>query len=617
MEKLTQTIETLGLPFVGYKMTDRKIDQHLHDRVIRETYGDLPSYFFKMCTDEDEFLFRVADEFKNVLNGALKEKKVQWKISKLDVCQSDKIISAGRYIFHGTSDYGEVREVMNSLDWDAIALSVQQEVDGYDESKDGADVTAWVELKSEVYGHPLDERWVKLWANDAEFDHVFWSAYEKTDLMQWRGYAYQHQWTTNAHAPRALDFICWAMMTQDYDEFMALISDDNQVNAKTGIDLFASINTTQITKTSITTSTTMEKTKELQTENKTVALTATSAVTADEQTRFFKDALAIPQVAASEKEWSREGATFQKIVLFAKSIDTTFTCDTTPLKSGKRKGKPSLSREQWTVNEGEKYSWKGVNGAVQGFKCYAVRDYMGMAQYMESGSAKKWLAKLNGEAANEDVQETTQTAPTPAPQTENKKGQPKATRQSVDCKEKVRTFQGNTYSLPGNECVMLHLVTMQDGCVRGIQFNTTINAVEFDGSYDAKSMAQFVNDNGCKQIATPKCMWNALAELGFETKSEKAEPTPESKPEPAPVKTLDTKPQPKKKVEPKVEQPDIVPINLPDTILATDLENGRITLSGLDTFTAEQIQIFVAGMNAMREAIKNANKISGTDNRPF
>lgn len=595
MEKLTQTIETLGLPFVGYKMTDRKIDQHLHDRVIAETYGDLPSYFFKMCTDEDEFLFRVADEFKNVLNGALKEKKVQWKISKLDVCQSDKIISAGRYIFHGTSDYGEVRSVMNSLDWDAIALSVQEGVDGYDESKDGADVTAWIELKDEVYGHPLDERWVKLWANDAEFDQVFWSAYEKTDLMQWRGYAYQNHWTTNAHAPRALDFICWAIMTQDYDEFMALIGDDKQTNAKTGIDLFDTLTTTT-SKTNITTSTTMEKTKELQTENKTVALTATSAVTEAEQTRFFKDALAIPQVAASEKEWSREGATFQKIVLFAKDIDTTFTCDTTPLKSGERKGKPSLSREQWTVNEGEKYSWKGVNGAVQGFKCYAVRDYMGMAQYMESGSAKKWLAKLN-----EDVQETTQTAPTPAPQTENKKCQPKATRQSVDCKEKVRTFQGNTYSLPGNECVMLHLVTMQDGSVRGIQFNTTINAVEFDGSYDAKSMAQFVNNNGCKQIATPKCMWKALAELGFETKSEKAEPTPESKPEPAPVKTLDSKPHPKKKEQPKVEEPKAEQTPAPKADRVTiDKRDGGLFIGGADADIEMLIRSYVDAINAMQ-----------------
>lgn len=585
MEKLTQTIETLGLPFVGYKMTDRKIDQHLHDRVIRETYGDLPSYFFKMCTDEDEFLFRVADEFKNVLNGALKEKKVQWKISKLDVCQSDKIISAGRYIFHGTSDYGEVREVMTSLDWDAIALSVQQEVDGYDESKDGADVTAWVELKSEVYGHPLDERWVELWANDAEFDQVFWSAYEKTDIMEWRGYAYQNDWTTNAHAPRALDFICWAMMTQDYDEFMALISDNKQTNAKTGIDLFASINTTTSTiKTPIKESgntTTMAQTTTTQT----AAKTAQTPVTEAEQKKFFAGALLIPQIAASAKEWSRTGGTFETLVLHAKDVDAYFTCDT---KIVKTTGKPSNKKYQWIIVEGEKFSWNNIGDATLGFEALAKENYAGMAKYMTEPSAKKWTAMLNGEVE-------TQTAPTPAPQ----KAEPKA-----DVPKTAPQFKGVSYNEPDGDGIY-HLVWVSsDKChIYGINGK---GGVEVDMVLDKANTERCIAQASLKQIATPEKFYDALRKLKLEVT-----PAPKAKEEPkteAPkvddkkvVKTLDTKPHPKKKVEPKVEEPKAEQTPAPKADrLTIDKRDGGLFIGGADADIEMLIRSYVDAINVMQ-----------------
>lgn len=592
MEKLTQTIETLGLPFVGYKMTDRKIDQHLHDRVIRETYGDLPSYFFKMCTDEDEFLFRVADEYKNVLNGALKEKKVQWKISKLDVCQSDKIISAGRYIFHGTSDYGEVREVMNSLDWDAIALSVQQEVDGYDESKDGADVTAWIELKDEVYEHPLDERWVKLWANDAEFDQVFWSAYEKTDLMQWRGYAYQNDWTTNAHAPRALDFICWAMMTQDYDEFMALINDNKQVNAKTGIDLFDSINTTT-SKTNITTSTTMEKTQELQTENKTVVLTATSAVTEAEQKKFFAGALLIPQIAASAKEWSRTGGTFETLVLHAKDVDAYFTCDT---KIVKTTGKPSNKKYQWIMVEGEKFSWNNIGDATLGFEALAKENYSGMAKYMTEPSAKKWSAMLSGEVE-------TQTSPTLAPQKEEPKAeqkpQPKA-KADIYAKDRgaaktqstsIPTYKGTSYmSACGSWFVQV--VPIDSNKSRVCVIDKNLKCVT-DGEYTISFIVDAKQTMSLSERAYVPMKYRAiLSSLGLEEKAIVEEPKAET---PKVEKPAPNKEQPKVE-EPKAEQ---TPAPKADRV-TIDKRDGGLFIGGADADIEMLIRSYVDAINAMQ-----------------
>lgn len=591
MEKLTQTIETLGLPFVGYKLQCPQLDTHLHNRAVAEQYGDLPPYFFQPRTDEDKFLKRVANEFLNVINDALKEKEVKWKVSKLDVCQSNTILSAGRYIFHGTSDYGEVRSVMNSLDWDAIALSVQQGVDGYDESKDGNDTTAWVELKSEVYGHPLDERWVKLWANDAEFDQVFWSAYEKTDLMQWRGYAFQNHWTANAHAPRALDFICWAMMTQGYDEFMAFIS-DKQVNAKTGIDLFASINTTQITKISITTSTTMEKTKELQSENKTVALTATSAVTAAEQKKFFAGALLIPQIAASEKVWSRTGGTFETLVLHAKDLDAYFTCDT---KIVKTTGKPSNKKYQWIMVEGEKFSWNNIGDATLGFEALAKEDYAGMAKYMTEPSAKKWTAKLNGEVE-------TQTAPTPAPQKEEtraeQKPQPKA-----DAPKTAPQFKGVSYNEPDGDGIY-HLVWVSsDKChIYGINGK---GGIEVDMVLDKANTERCIAQASLKQIATPEKFYDALRKLKLEVA-----PAPKAKEEPkteAPkvdekkkaVKTLDTKPQPKKE-QPKAETPKAETPAAKADRLTIDKRDGGLFIGGADADIEMLIRSYVDAINAMQ-----------------
>lgn len=66
------------------------------------------------------------------------------------------------------------------------------------------------------------------------------------------------------------------------------------------------------------------------------------------------------------------------------------------------------------------------------------------------------------------------------------------------------------------------------------------------------------------------------------------------------------------------KEDNIVPLTLPDTIVASDLKDGRMTLTGLNDLTAEQVQIFIAGMNAMKEAIRKQMKMTGTDsNLPF
>lgn len=602
MEKLTQTIETLGLPFVGYKMQSEKVEQHLHERAVAEQYGILPSAFFQLRTDEDKFKERVERGFMDVINAALKKKKVQWKVYKLDVCQSDRILSAGRYIFHGTSDYGEVREVMNSLDWDAIALSVQQEVDGYDELEDGNDTTAWVELKAELYGHPLDERWVNLWSHEDEFDQVFWSAYEKTDIMQWRGYAVQHNLTTNAKTPRALDFICWAMMTQDYDEFMAFINDNKQVTAKTGIDLFASINTNTTPQTTTSTpikesgnSTTMAQTTTPQT-----ALTAQTPVTEAEQQKFFKGALAIPQIAASEKVWARTGSTFETIVLFAKDVDAYFTCDS---KIVKTTGKPSNKKYQWILVDNEKFSWNNIGDATKGFEAYAKDDYAGMAKYMTEPSAKRWMAMLNGE----EEAETPQTTPAPAPQKEEPKAETSKVEQpKAEAPKTTPQFKGVTYNDPTGDGIY-HLVWVSsDKChIYGINGN---GFVEVDMVLDKANTERCIAQASLQQIDTPKKFYDALRKLKLEVAPT---PAPKAKEEPkteAPkvVKTLDSKPQPKKEEQPKVEEPKAEAPKVEQTLapkadrVTIDKRDGGLFIGGADADIEMLIRSYVDAINAMQ-----------------
>lgn len=74
-----------------------------------------------------------------------------------------------------------------------------------------------------------------------------------------------------------------------------------------------------------------------------------------------------------------------------------------------------------------------------------------------------------------------------------------------------------------------------------------------------------------------------------------------------PHETKETKPQPKSETPAPT-----IPLNLPDTILTTDLKDGRMTISGLTDLTGEQVRIFIAGMNAMREAIRKQMQLRMT-----
>ena len=97
-------------------------------------------------------------------------------------------------------------------------------------------------------------------------------------------------------------------------------------------------------------------------------------------------------------------------------------------------------------------------------------------------------------------------------------------------------------------------------------------------------------------------------------------PAPQPKAE-QPAQPAAPTPQPEAK-KPKAEQPAAPIIPLPTEIVTSKVIGGKMVVSGLTDLTAEQINIFIAGMNAMREAIRKQFKMTAdgqtaNENLPF
>lgn len=581
MKGMEQTIETLGLPFVGYKLRSESIAEHIREIGANRKYCGLPHSFLEPCFSSEEFLGVVSRCFCDVINEALKDKEVCWSVSKITATQFGKTIAAGTYVFNDIPDYGTIREVMHSLDWDEISVSVIDAVDTFYLDK----VT--VALRIQCRGVDIDRRWIDLWLNDYKFDQVFWSAYEKTDIMQWRGYAVDKGYFQKPQS-RAIDFISWAIMTQDYDEFMQLISDDKQTNTSVGVDLFATINTTtnktnnNKTNNNQTTNTPIKESGQNTAMTNNVFLTAQSPVSEDEQKKYFNGALQIPQVAASRKEWSRTGTTFETIKLYAVDVDACFTCDT---KIVSTTNKPSKKRFQWIEVDGTKFYWSSISSATSGFAAYSNGDFAGMAKFMTLQSALKWRAMLNGDEPDKQL-ETVQKQPETAKTTANvapKEEQPKTSSVKLH-------FKGDTYKDPNGDGIYFLVWESDNSChVYGINSN---GKLEYNRIIDKAAAEKCIAANSLEKIDAPKEYHDILRKLNL---LDIEEVVTEAKQEAAQTETVT--PTPSQDI---VNPADKHPITKADR-LVIDKRDGGLFISGADEDTANWIMAYVDSINAMKE----------------
>ena len=580
---MKQTIETLGLPYVGYKLRSESIDEHIREIGANRNYCGLPQSFFENCFSSEEFLSVVSKCFCEVINDALKAKKVRWSVSKITASHLRNTIAAGAYVFSGINDYGTIREVMQSLDWDEISVNVIDAVDTFYCDK----VT--VAPRSQYRGVDIDRRWIDLWLNDYEFDQVFWSAYEKTDIMQWRGYAVAKGFFPKPQS-RAVDFIIWAIMTQNYDEFMQLISDEKQTNTSVGVDLFATISTS-------TNKTNNNKTNNNQTTNNNtpikesgqntamtnnVFLTAQTPVSEDEQKKYFSGALQIPQVAASKKEWSRTGTTFETIKLHAVDVDAYFTCDT---KIVSTTNKPSKKRIQWIEVDGKKFYWNSISSATSGFAAYSNGDFAGMADFMTYQSATNWRAMLKGDESEQQL-ETVQKQPESAKTTANvspKEEQPKTSSVKLH-------FKGDTYKDPNGDGIYFLVWESDSSChVYGINSN---GKLEYNRLIDKAAAEKCIAANSLEKIDAPKEYHDILRKLKLLAIEEVVT---EAKQEAAQTETVT--PTPSQDI---VNPADKHPITKADR-LVIDKRDGGLFITGADEDTANWIMAYVDSINAMKE----------------
>ena len=572
---MKQTIETLGLPYVGYKLRSENIAEHIREIGANRNYCGLPQSFFENCFSSEEFLSVVSKCFREVINDALKAKKVRWSVSKITADHLRYTIAAGTYVFSGINDYGTIREVMQSLDWDEISVNVIDAVDTFYCDK----VT--VAPRSQYRGVDIDRRWIDLWLNDYEFDQVFWSAYEKTDIMQWRGYAVAKGFFSKPQS-RAVDFIIWAIMTQNYDEFMQLISDEKQTNTSVGVDLFATISTS-------TNKTNNNKTNNNQTTNNNtpikesgqntamtnnVFLTAQTPVSEDEQKKYFSGALQIPQVAASKKEWSRTGTTFETIKLHAVDADAYFTCDT---KIVSTTNKPSKKRIQWIEVDGKKFYWNSISSATSGFAAYSNGDFAGMADFMTYQSATNWRAMLNGDESEQQpvTAKTANVAP--------KENQPKVSSVKLH-------FKGDAYNEPNGDGIYFLVWESDNSChVYGINAN---GKLEFNRLIDKTTVEKCITDNSLEKIDVPKEYHDILRKLNL---LEIEEVVTEAKQEAAQTETVTSAPS-----QDIATPADMHPITKADR-LVIDKRDGGLFITGADEDTANWIMAYVDSINAMKE----------------
>lgn len=428
----------------------------------------------------------------------------------------------------------------------------------------------------------IDPRWVEFYTTtDPCRDIKYQDAY-LSHSWDWRGYCVNNG-LTESQAGDLLDLVCWAIdHDKDFDEFI-LGTTKSQPNES---EKTQTINNT----------TTMEQTNNKPQDWKMAPATPTTDL---EQTykEKFEAAFAIVLDPSSNltlgdmpRTWSYRGGKNNVIVCTVTDIAEL----TYEVQFGKR--------TQYVTHNDVRYNFASVPNMKKALEeCFD-----------DEGNATDdiWNYTINKpKAAKTD-------APKTAPKAETKTKKKEAAQQTKQTEQPTKmsaTLTPTPSDTAETECY--------DDDKRWYYFYNNFSG----GTVISKDDCHIVNNypkadpvqmrnvvTACKLHRldkTPDAVIAALVKGGIintpmsvvannEPKAE--EPTPQ----PTPTTVEQPKAEQPAEEAPKAEEPKVIPLTLPDTITVGTLKNGSVTLSGLTDLTAEQIAIFVAGMNAMKEAIK-------------
>ena len=427
----------------------------------------------------------------------------------------------------------------------------------------------------------IDPRWVEFYTTtDPCRDIKYQDAY-LSHSWDWRGYCVNNG-LTESQAGDLLDLVCWAIdHDKDFDEFI-LGTTKSQPNES---EKTQTINNT----------TTMEQTNNKPQDWKMAPATPTTDL---EQTykEKFEAAFAIVLDPSSNltlgdmpRTWSYRGGKNNVIVCTVTDIAEL----TYEVQFGKR--------TQYVTHNDVRYNFASVPNMKKALEeCFD-----------DEGNATDdiWNYTINKpKAAKTDAPKT---APKAETKTKKKEAaQPKQTEQPATPAATMTMQTDRTYGDGAGQ--YYHIFTNTDGELDYIYMTggecQSVRVVP-NGDYD--NFIKLMEGNHFKVCNTPQAILVALGKtepMKINTDADKAlapsNPVQTTTPQPTPTTVEQPKAEQPAEEAPKAEEPKVIPLTLPDTITVGTLKNGSVTLSGLTDLTAEQIAIFVAGMNAMKEAIK-------------
>lgn len=499
---MIQTIETLSLPAVGYKLTEGKVYEHFAQKAVQSQYDRLPMRYFQVDVNED----KIEEIYTHALTQNLTAHLHQWdetlecKVLSVDVI--DGKWCPTRYSFN-CEDYALIREKLHDkTDWDSLIVDAIADFEEMLKEQDPTEL------------HILcDERWLQLYDKTDAFDEFYWDCFEKMDASQWRNYRHNHEpyLDPKERVHPTIDFLCWCIDTQDYDNFYAKINNNNA--------------TVQIAAQTL-------PQKGMEKNQQTAGQTAQVSTT-NEFAQYFADALAIDEVKSSKQEWS--GTMGGTLTLHCPDINTTFTYDSTILGSGKRKGKMCAHRNQWTMEDGVKLSWSSPKKAGIAFKAMKDGNSALVLECMTSTCRDKFTKGTASKAEPQKVEE------------------PKA---------ETPKFRGSYYKTPhSNILYCFDCEKPTDTQIRALSIGSDLEVMN-DKIVELARVKAIIAAHHMEAIEPEEKYWAKLRELGMEIKEgefeePKAEPQKVEKPTPEEPEPEPVKEEPKAE-EPKVEEPKTV-----------------------------------------------------------
>lgn len=600
------------------------LEKYLQQR-YKSGYIGISPRFCKAVIDMDSAVSQLEDIINSAVQvaGADADPNGTIPVEKIEVAAMDRNeVTKWKFTYKdGITDfYGYARQLCDLIDWDNVITTVEAD---FDNAIDGENAWACDDINVD----DNTRRWLDLYdkgENIGRNDHTMQMGLQfplddvinKTFLKmgwKWRGWSKTNNVTPTTDAA---DFINWAMAEGlDFDAHMKnigmCVDQSGDVRPELDIDIFSDKETTKQHNT-----TTMEPIKEAAAPQ-TAALIDGSEIATKYQ-KNFATFMANTNIKAAQRTWTMDG---NKAVLTAvEEVRDGYSRISVMSYDTKWKGTSQRTTET-ECNVETVLHWRTPSMYQRAIDCNF--DMAEMGKLLTEADCKKFGIEYiptpkDEQSVNKGKQtkavtpthdsktapkKVEQTNPEVATETEVPSIQSRVTRYYRDKRDGRKyavTPDGNgfctveTTSASGDdrrtyelEMQKVNAIFAKTGCVE-------ISADEFGG---IKTEEPEPETNDAEIAAASRDIAAHAKEVAEEVvknetpkaKVEQSEPTPAPEP---------------------IEKTPTILLNLPDTILTSEVENGRMTISGLNDLTAEQVNIFIAGMNAMREAIRKQMKMA-------